>query len=46
MSIWSELFSKNEDLANKPDVSNDSTNVSSEKEDIVSSSINYDHGML
>lgn len=42
MSIWSELFSKNEDLANKPDVSNDSTNVSSEKEDIVSSSINYD----
>ena len=42
MSIWSELFSKNEDLANTPDVSKESTIVPSEKEDMVSSKINYD----
>ena len=42
MSIWAKLFSKNEDLANKPDVSKEPTIVPSEKEEIVLSSINYD----
>ena len=42
MSFWSELFSKKEELANKPEVSKEQTIAPSEKGDIMSSVINYD----
>lgn len=42
MSIWSDLFSKNEDLANTPDVNKEPSIVPSEKEVRESSIINYD----
>lgn len=42
MSFWSELFSKKEESANKPEVSKEQTIVPSEKGDIMSSVINYD----
>lgn len=42
MSIWSDLFSKNENLANTPDVNKEASIVPSEKEVRESSIINYD----
>ena len=42
MSIWSELFSKNEESANMPEVSKEQTIAPSEKEEVVLSNIAYD----
>lgn len=42
MSIWSDLFSKKEESANRPEVSKEPTIDSSGKEEIVSSNINYE----
>lgn len=42
MSIWSELFSKNEESANMPEVSIEQTIAPSEKEEVVLSNIAYD----